>query len=1431
VALTGDVHSGAVLGTSRTAVSPIVSALVASTDWSATALGSPGCWPLELRSILDVVLASRFPMVFWWGPELTQFYNDAYLPIIGGKHPRALGQSASECWSEIWDVIGPQIDAVQRGGPATWNEDVLLEINRHGYVGEYYFTWSYSPLPYSGADNGVGGVLCTVQETTEKVIGERRILLLRDLAAYGAEATSAQDECRGAAETIARYSRSVPFALIYVLDAGHRAHLAAQTGIDAGNAQAMPPAIDLERDGPWPMREALITGGLVRVEDLESVLDAVPRGPWPEPPREAVVVPIQSGIAHELAGFLVAGVNAREPFDEKYGTLYELIAGQIAAAIASARAYENERKRAEALAELDRAKIEFFSNVSHEFRTPLTLMIGPLEELLRDAAGKDVPLIETAHRNSLRLLKLVNTLLEFARLEAGRNEALFVETDLAAMTQDLCGLFRSAIESAGLRFDVAIDAPTHAFVDRQMWEMIVLNLLSNALKFTHHGEIRVELREDGGATELSVSDTGIGIPDADLPLIFERFRRVRGAQSRSHEGTGIGLALVDDLVRLHGGSISVRSQAGSGSTFAVRIPLGLDHLDPERIAAGSRLPAHASVVAQYLADVDATLLQADAGLAPTERGGKASRILVADDNGDLRSYVTRILSPHHDVVPVRNGREALQALRDRRYDLVVSDVMMPELDGFELLEAVRRDPALQTIPFIMLSARAGEGAAIEGLNRGADDYLVKPFSADELIARVYAQLNAASARERATRELRANEERFRTLAASMPHIVLEAEAGRGVTFLSEAYAAYTGLPAASGCGTGWLGVVHPDDVAATIGQWERAMRAATGFSSEFRLRRSDGTYRWHLGRVLPQNVAGEAHPRWTGTIIDIHDMRRSAQERTFLSEASRILAQSLDLRATLQSLAAITVPHFADWCQIDLRDESGIRTVAVAHRDPKKHLLAQRFVGRVHLNPNAARGTPYAIRTGLTDIVDARDTAAEVVGDADELDVYRQMGLNSAVAIPLISEGETLGAIALVYGDSGRRYVDEDLPVLEELGRRAGTAVRHAGEFEREHRVAQSFQEASLPQALPSVPGVTFDAVYVPAGDEVQVGGDWYDAVRLADGRVVLSIGDVAGHGLHAAVTMGNIRQIIRGIAQVHADPALMLDAADRALHLEHPDQIVTAFVGVFDPVAGTFAYSSAGHPPAMLRDPEGNVELLTDNGLPLGLRRVAKERGKTVKVRPGSHLVLYTDGLTEASRAPADEEHRLRALLSEGGVLRAPFPARALRDAILGDASAADDVAILVLGVAPEGARSGRSADALERWVFDTADAQAAQSARRAFAQGLRARSADPDCLYRAEVVFGELVGNAARYAPGMIEVAADWSCLTPVLHVLDNGPGFHHVPALPRDVYSESGRGLFLISLLSEDFSVAKRAEGGSHARAVLALQPFPLSVRPRG
>jgi signal transduction histidine kinase len=713
--------------------------LMAALEWSKTPLGSPEGWPESLRTAVRIVLTSRFAMWMGWGKELTFLYNDAYASMtLGAKHPWALGRPAHEVWAEIWPELAVRVEHVLSTGVATWDERLLLFLERSGFPEETYHTFSYSPL--GGHDGRAEGMLCVVTEETERVIGERRMTLLH---ALGAELSSANTTCEvlaGLGRVLGRATGDLPFTLTYTLDApSERARCIAVTGLASDHPAAVDGKGAAFEHPFWPLQAAL-NDGPGHVIPLPPDIDW-PRGGWDAEPLQAVIVPLPSRGVAASPGVFIAGLNRFRPFDAGYSNFVTLFANQVAAALSNARLYEEERERAAALAELDRAKTAFFSNVSHEFRTPLTLMLAPTEDALTSGGSLSGRELSTVYDNQLRLLRLVNTLLDFARIEAGRITAAYREVDLGRLTIDLASTFRSAIERAGLTFRVEsepIAAPL--FVDPQMWERILLNLLSNAFKFTFEGSIEVALAPLGaGAVELSVRDTGIGIAAHELPRVFERFHRIEGTRARTHEGSGIGLALVSDLVKLHGGSIAVASEVGAGTTFRVTIPTGNSHLPADRIAA----PASERPLALQFVNEATRWLPADdtpSEPAPFSRSTGAGRLLVADDNADMREYLTRILRAHGQVDAVSDGLEALARARKLRPDLIVTDVMMPSLDGFGLLRELRADPGLRSIPVIMLSARAGEEARIEGIQAGASDYLVKPFSARELVARVGARL-------------------------------------------------------------------------------------------------------------------------------------------------------------------------------------------------------------------------------------------------------------------------------------------------------------------------------------------------------------------------------------------------------------------------------------------------------------------------------------------------------------------------------------------------------------------------------------------------------------------------------------------------------------------------------------------------------------------
>jgi signal transduction histidine kinase/CheY-like chemotaxis protein len=863
-------------------------------DWSATPLGPPQTWPQSLRTMVRALLASRFSMWLAWGPDLTFFCNEAYRrDTLGKKYPWALGRSFREVWAEVWPAVSERVETVLTTGVATWDESLLLFLERSGYVEETYHTFSYSPVPDD--DGAVGGLLCVVSEETERVIAERRMATLRDLGAATTVTGSDAQVLAAAAERLDTERRDLPFTLVYLFDDDGAANLVATTGIEAGHpaAPATIPAAD--PDPVWPVRDVL-DGGSAIVGGLAERFADLPTGAWPAPPADALLVPLPDQGSLRPYGFLLVGLNRYRPLDEGYRGFIDLIAGQLAAGVAAARAYESERRRAESLAELDRAKTAFFTNVSHEFRTPLTLMLGPAEDALADAAHVLPPahrhLVEVLHRNAQRLLKLVNALLDFSRIESGRITARYEPVDLARYTAELTSMFHPAIERAGL--DLTVDCPPlpePTFVDREMWAKIVLNLLSNALKFTFSGEITVRVRPlAAGDVELAVTDTGIGIEPADQARLFERFQRVSGVRARSHEGSGIGLALVAELAALHGGGAAVTSAPGRGSTFTVRVRAGAAHLPPEQIArpvAGTAPEPGDDAVEGFLAEAMRWMEPAgappggDPAAEPATRtaGGELAhrpRVLVVDDNADMRDYLVSLLADSYRVHTAADGTTALELARQDPPDLVLTDVMMPNLDGFGLLRELRADPATTLVPVVMVSARAGEEATVEGLTAGADDYLIKPFAARELLARVRANLELDRARR-----VRIELERGQRLLDQAQRLAgvgsWELDLESGAIIGSAEFVRQIRIGSDDLRGNGHeivLARFHPEDRSRVSAEIAAAVRGGP-LDFEARVEVSDGTYRTFrtIGEL-------ERHPdgrpaRLRGSNQDVTEQRRA----------------------------------------------------------------------------------------------------------------------------------------------------------------------------------------------------------------------------------------------------------------------------------------------------------------------------------------------------------------------------------------------------------------------------------------------------------------------------------------------------------------------------------------------------------------------------
>ncbi len=863
--------------------------LVQTFDWATTPLGPIECWPESLRTSLSLILNSRHPMWIGWGPECTFLYNDAYVQVLGAaKHPWALGKPASVVWSEIWDIIGPLVEGVFREGRPSFFDNLRLFMKRADFVEETFYSFSYSPI-YDKTGK-VGGLFCPSNEVTDKLLNERRLRTLSELAERAYLEKTIDGASRSAAGTIAGNPDDIPFALLYLAD-GEKA------------PTALKGAIGVPADGPaaaaavWPLDRVLSTGEACVVPVPQDL--RLPIGLAGQRIAQAIVLPVAAAGQERPAGVLVAGVSPARPLDREYRTFFELVAGQVGTAVRSATVAEEERRRTEALAELDRAKTLFFSNVSHELRTPLTLLLGPVEDALRNPrAPLEGESLDAVHRNGLRLLKLVNTLLDFSRIEAGRLQPSFRRVDLGTLTYEIAGVFRSTIERAGLRF--AVDSPptgADVYVDPSLWEKVVLNLVSNAYKFTLEGKIAVRLSSSADRVRLEVEDTGIGIPEDQMPRLFERFHRVQGAQARSFEGSGIGLALVKELVHLHGGTIDVESREGKGSTFRVSLPRGKAHLPADRVTDQPADAGQPSGGAPFLDEATAWgTLPVDDPPDPAPAVRESARILVADDNADMRAYMERLLRGRWTVEAVADGQKALERVRENPPDLVLSDVMMPRLDGLGLLKAMRAEEQTKTIPVILVSARAGEESRIEGLDWGADDYLIKPFSSQELIARVAAHLNLARLRKESETAVRRSEELLRgaLTAARMFAWDLNLETGR--VQLSESAASVVGAPRDLPEESGWEHV-HPDDAPELRSRMERAAAEAGSFCCQFRLRHFD-TGDWVILEARGQGLRdpdGKVR-RLVGLVLDVTEREKAA---------AALRARSEEVIAIMESAPAI----------------------------------------------------------------------------------------------------------------------------------------------------------------------------------------------------------------------------------------------------------------------------------------------------------------------------------------------------------------------------------------------------------------------------------------------------------------------------------------------------------------------------------------------
>ncbi|KAH7105199.1 hypothetical protein BKA62DRAFT_827312 [Auriculariales sp. MPI-PUGE-AT-0066] len=786
--------------------------------WESTPLGPLSSWSSELKTIVTTGLLwpERFSM--WFGPEMIGMWNDAYLKVLGPrKRVDALGRSFRDIFSEFFDTVKGYCYRALAGEVICHRKNLLImDRERVGDdesswgLEECYHDWSFVPIRVNGE---VIGFVNQSTETTAAVIAERRIGTLRALSLVPPISVDRATYFTHALEALEANPLDMPFIIMYRVHQlpalpNHRiryhvtlyskigvpeghvlAPLSSKTraSLSASSSAASESTADAIADEEvWPFTETIVGQKIVLVQNLGSRAKGFEHRGWDHACRTAVMFPV--GVTEEAPSVVViVGLNPCRPYDDEYREFLELVGSQLSSGLTSVLNFETAKKKAEELASLDRAKTVFFGNVSHELRNPLTLILGPLEDIIAEPNQTPISAVRTnlkvMLRHARRLHQLVNSLLDFARLEAGRFIASFRPVNIGSLTADLASLFRSAIERGGVHYTVVCEEGREVFLDIDAYEKVVTNIISNAFKYCLTGAIEVRLEYTRTDAIFSCADTGCGIPESELGNIFHRFHRVENHFGRSIEGSGVGLALTYETVKSLGGKLTVHSEVNVGSTFMVSLPLGTSHIPPERLV--REPPSGATKAVNFPMRYGAWLAEeANGWLASDSSGDSRSSataesrsaserdsapsastsssaavaderenmmldnalVVVADDNADLRHYCVNLLSSNYHVRAFVDGQDALDFVLENDCDLILSDVQMPRMGGYKFLREIRSRSSTALLPFILLSAAAGSEARTEGLDAGADDYLVKPFASKELLARVKTHLELGAMR-------------------------------------------------------------------------------------------------------------------------------------------------------------------------------------------------------------------------------------------------------------------------------------------------------------------------------------------------------------------------------------------------------------------------------------------------------------------------------------------------------------------------------------------------------------------------------------------------------------------------------------------------------------------------------------------------------------
>lgn len=1109
-----------------------VRTLLETTDWSATPLGPRAGWDRELEDTVRFMLESRQPLVAWWGPELVLLYNDEFAAHAGRRHPWTFGRPLREGWPELTSHLADELTQLRSGDRAgVYRADDRIVLSRWDVPEATW--WNYSATPVRCSSGEVLGLIMVATEVTGSVVGARRMSVLAGLGEVARDAPSLDVAVERLNAVLDGSVEDVGCAVVRTCGPDARTLTTVRTGEPPEHWLPLDPGPDAGPSVEFVSLEpAPVVGGGRPITDLARAVMHTPDG------------------AACLA--VVIGAPPLLPLDDAHRSFLRLVVDHIGIVLTTAVVRDRDRDHRDDLGSIEQARVDYYAGLGDEFRDPLSLVLGSLERLSTHTDGAVRGQAELAQRNAERILKLVDGLLDVSALQSGTHEGLFAATELGATTAEIVAAFAPVLERAGLSLEVSCPPPGRpAWVDRDAWEKIVLNLLSNAVKYTMDGGVTVDLTQDGEQVVLQVTDTGVGIPDGEIDSLFDRFRRPGGRRGRTAEGSGLGLPLIRQLIRLHGGSIGVTGRPGEGSTFTVRIPLGFAHLPEDRLVrspVGTRTtPRHAGpYVAEALRWLPDPPDEAEAAVGrscPANRGrsldgsvvdgldvAHPDRVLVVDDDREMRGYLRDLLSEHWTVQVVADGAAALEAARTDPPDLVVADAALPaggadagseaSRGGIELLRALRSDSRTVGVPVVLLSSRAGEEAALEGFAAGADDYLVRPFSARELLARVTNHLQLGRVR-------RAAELQFRAMADSTPALIWVDDPGGHRLFVNRGWLDFTGVDDPSHeLGLDWRRRIHPDDRERYRSVTAAAARAHAPFEVEYRLLDRAGRHRWVLDRGAPVRD-GERSAGYVGGCLDIDVQHREQRRHRIYSEVAESLEREITRTGrTDQLVRAVVDEQLADIALVhDADPEANSGTLAVAAE-------------RTALEPSLWRLRPLVP-------VGERIAQPEIVGPERFDDVlgqlppaqrraWERLRIRSAMVVPLPARGRTSAVLTTVRTEPGEPYTADDLDMLSEICRRAGLAVDNARLLEQErssaqrlgllHRATAKMSAAATAGEVAAIAAdhivglldADFAGLWEVRGEwlEALTGHGWDDELRRRAGRIPLDAPTVFTHVL-----------------------------------------------------------------------------------------------------------------------------------------------------------------------------------------------------------------------------------------------------------------------------------------------------------------------------